>query len=71
MLIEEELTGKIIDSAIEVYMALGLGLLESAYENCFRIEFQSRGLEFESKVKPGYRLDMVGENKVILELKVV
>jgi len=61
---------------------LGPGLLESAYEKCLGIEFELRGIPFQTqvevplsykgeKVKPGYRLDMMVDNKVILELKTV
>jgi GxxExxY protein len=82
LLIEKENTGIIIESAIEVHKVLGPGLLESAYEKCLSIEFESRGIEFKTQVeiplvykgtqvKPGYRIDMLVENKVILELKSV
>ena len=75
-----ELSSKIIGAAIEVHKALGPGLLESAYEECLAHELSLRGLVFERQ-KPvpikykginldcGYRLDMVVENRIILELK--
>jgi GxxExxY protein len=75
-----ELSSKIIGAAIEVHKALGPGLLESAYEECLCHEQSLRGLSFESQ-KPlpilykgkrldcGYRLDIVVENAIILELK--
>ena len=75
-----ELTGQIIGSAIEVHEILGPGLLESAYEKCLCHELQFRKINFERQ-KPlpakykgasldcGYRLDLVIENKVIVELK--
>ena len=75
-----ELSSKIIGAAIEVHKALGPGLLESAYEECLTHELSLRGLVFERQ-KPvpvkykginldcGYRLDMVVENRIILELK--
>ena len=75
-----ELTGQIIGSAIEVHTILGPGLLESAYEECLCHELQTRKISFERQ-KPlpvkykkatldcGYRLDMVVENLVIVELK--
>ncbi len=75
-----ELSGKIIGAAIEVHKGLGPGLLESVYEECLCHELKLRGLSFERQ-KPlivkykdtilecGYRLDMVVENKIILELK--
>jgi len=75
-----ELSSKIIGAAIEVHKALGPGLLESSYEECLCHELELRGLAFESqkplpvvykekKLDCGYRLDMVVENAIILELK--
>ena len=69
-----------IGAAIEVHKALGPGLLESAYEECLCHELQLRGISFErQKELPieykgvhldcGYRLDVVVEKGVILELK--
>ena len=75
-----ELSSKIIGAAIEVHKTLGPGLLESAYEECLCYEFCLRGLSNERQ-KPlpvtykgkeldcGYRLDIVVENTIILELK--
>ena len=75
-----KLSSKIIGAAIEVHKALGPGLLESAYEECMCHEFGLRGLSFERQ-KPlsitykakeldcGYRLDLVVEKVIILELK--
>ena len=75
-----ELSGKIIGAAIEVHKGLGPGLLESVYEECLCHELELRGLSFERQ-KPlivkykckilecGYRLDLVVENEIILELK--
>jgi len=75
-----DLTGEIIGAAIEVHTALGPGLLESAYEECLCHELQLRNIHFERQ-KPipvkykevaldcGYRLDMIVENQVIIELK--
>ncbi|RLB83491.1 MAG: GxxExxY protein [Deltaproteobacteria bacterium] len=75
-----KISSKIIGAAIEVHKALGPGLLESAYEECLCHELSLRGLSFESQ-KPlpvnykgkrldcGYRLDIVVENAIILELK--
>jgi len=74
------LSSKIIGAAIEVHKALGPGLLESAYEECICHEFNLRDLSFErqkhlavsykgKKLDCGYRLDVVVENAVILELK--
>lgn len=76
------LTGTIIGAAIEVHRALGPGLLESAYEACLIYELRLRRLKVESQ-KPlpvfykdvmldcGYRLDLVVEDLVIVEIKSV
>lgn len=75
-----ELSSKIIGAAIEVHKVLGPGLLESAYEECLCFEFGLRDFSFErQKALPvaykgkeldcGYRLDIVVENLIILELK--
>ena len=82
MLIREELTGEIIAAAIEVHRVLGPGLLESAYEACLIYELESRGLNVERQVALpvrfkgllldcGYRLDLVVNDAVIVELKCV
>jgi len=75
-----KLSSKIIGAAIEVHKSLGPGLLESAYEQCLCHELNLQGLSFESQ-KPlpvdykgkrldcGYRLDIVVDNTIILELK--
>ena len=75
-----QLSSKIIGSAIEVHKTLGPGLLESAYEECLCHELSIQGLLFE-KQKPlsvdykgkkldcGYRMDIVVEKEVIIELK--
>ncbi len=76
------LTEKIIASAIAVHRELGPGLLESAYEACLLFELTDRGLLVErQKALPvlyrdvrldcGYRLDLVVEGKIIIELKAV
>ena len=76
------LTGKIIGAAIEVHRALGPGLLESAYEACLIYELRLKRLKVESQ-KPlpvfykdvmldcGYRLDLVVDDQVIVEIKSV
>ena len=75
-----ELSSKIIGGAIEVHKALGPGLLESAYEECICHELNLQGFSLERQ-KPlpviykgiildcGYRLDIVVEKMIILELK--
>ena len=73
-----KLSSTIIGAAVEVHKALGPGLLESAYEECLCHELDLRNLVIERQ-KPlalaykgmdcGYRLDIVVENRIILELK--
>jgi len=81
-LLYEELTEKIIGAAIEVHRALGPGLLESAYEECLCREPNLRGLAFQRQVPLpveykgvnldcGYRLDLIIQDDVIVELKCV
>jgi GxxExxY protein len=77
-----DITDIIIASAIRVHRELGPGLLESAYEPCLMYELVEEGLQVERQ-KPlpviykgvsldcGYRLDLVVEDKIILELKAV
>jgi len=76
------LTEQIIGAAINVHKALGPGLLESAYESCLALELLERGLHIERQ-KPlpviyqgtcidcAYRMDLVVENAVIVEVKSV
>jgi GxxExxY protein len=82
MLLEKELTNKIIGAAIEVHKALGPGLLESAYEKCLMKEFELSNISFKSQIElpleykgirvdAGYRIDLIVERKVIIELKAV
>ncbi len=79
---ENELSYEIIGAAIEVHRHLGPGLLESAYEECLCHELKGRNILFHRQVALpvnykgvrldcGYRLDIVVENLVILELKAV
>jgi GxxExxY protein len=77
-----ELTQKIIGCAIEVHKHLGPGLLESAYEECLSYELTQNGLfnqrqiavpiiYKEVKLETGYRIDILVENEVIVELKAI
>ena len=81
-LIHEEITDQVIGAAIEVHRALGPGLLESAYEECLCHELHLHGLKFQRQVPLpvrykginldcGYRIDIIVEDAVILELKCV
>ncbi len=79
---ENELSEKIIGAAIKVHKNLGPGLLESAYEECLYYELEKLQLKIE-KQKPmpliyenvkldiGYRIDIMVENKVVIEIKSV
>ena len=77
-----EITEKIIGCAIEVHRELGPGLLESAYEECLIYELRKAGLNAERqvpvpivykeiKLEYGYRIDILVEKLVIIELKTV
>ena len=74
------LSSKIIGAAIEVHKHLGAGLLESSYEQCLCRELELRDIKYErqkalpigykgEKIDCGYRLDIIVENRIILELK--
>jgi len=78
----DRLSKVIIGAAINVHRELGPGLLESAYEACLKYELEEKGLSVESQVSQpvnykgvqiqcGYRLDLLVENLVIIELKTV
>lgn len=81
-LMHGELTEAVIGAAIEVHRVLGPGLLESAYEECICRELSVRGIAFQRqvplpiaykgvKLNCGYRLDLLVDDKVVLELKSV
>jgi GxxExxY protein len=75
-----ELTERVIGLAIDVHRSLGPGLLESAYEECLSFELDQAGLSYRRQVPLpviykdvrldcGYRMDLVVENKLIIEIK--
>ena len=79
-LLHEELSEQVIGAAIEVHRELGPGLMESCYEECLCHELHLRDLKFERQVPLpvrykgvaldcGYRIDLVVEKSLILELK--
>ncbi|MBI3134876.1 MAG: GxxExxY protein [Bacteroidetes bacterium] len=79
---EDEISNKIIGCAIEVHKKLGPGLLESAYRECLSYELIQAGLGVakekpmpivykEVKLDHGYRMDLLVENKVVIEIKTV
>lgn len=79
---ENQLSNEIIGCAIEVHRRLGPGLLESAYQECLYYELQQSGLKVrkekpmpiiykEVKLDHGYRIDLLVEEKVVIEIKTV
>jgi len=77
---ENEISEKIIGCSIEVHKSLGPGLLESAYQECLFYELQKAGLKVEKqkplpliykdvKLDAGYRLDLIVDGRVIIEIK--
>lgn len=81
-MLENEISEKIIGCAIQVHRELGAGLLESSHEECLRYELIQSGLLVEKqkalpliykdvKLDCGYRIDLIVENKVIVEVKSV
>ena len=81
-MIENEIAYKVIGAAIEVHKKLGPGLLESAYQECLFYELKELGLNVkkevprpivykEVKLNHGYRIDLLVENKLVIELKTV
>jgi GxxExxY protein len=80
--VENEITEKIIGAAIEIHRHLGPGLLESAYEECLCYEMSQAGLRFQRQLvsplrykgvllETGYRIDLLVEDSVIVEVKSV
>ena len=81
-LLYKDLTGKIVDCAVKVHKQLGPGLLESAYEECLYQELMECGISTIKqvpmpliyngrKLELGYRLDLLVEDKVVIEVKSV
>ena len=77
-----DITGTIVDAAMTVHSELGPGLLESTYEACLFHELKSRNIHIlnqltlpviykQARIGTGYRIDLLVEDKVIIELKVV
>lgn len=77
-----DITHEILDSAYKVHSVLGPGLLESAYKACLAYELRKKGLKVEEekpvpviyeevKLDCGYRMDLLVEDKVVVELKTV
>lgn len=79
---ENEISKKIIGIAIDLHKSVGAGLLESAYENALAHDLREAGLEVlqqdalpfvykEVHLEVGYRIDLLVENKVLIEVKSV
>ena len=79
-MVNDDLTREIIGSAIQVHAALGPGLLESAYRVCLHEDLVLKGLKVEvewpvpvvyrsRRIDVGYRVDLLVENRVLVELK--
>lgn len=79
---ENELSYKIIGAAIEVHRNLGVGLLENAYETALAYELKKQGIEVQQQIslplkykevtiENAYKIDLIVENKVIVEIKAV
>jgi GxxExxY protein len=77
-----DITHEILDSAYKVHSVLGPGLLESAYRTCLAYELRKKGLKVEEekpvpviydevKLDCGYRMDLLVEDQVVVELKTV
>lgn len=76
------ITNEILACAFKIHSALGPGLLESAYKSCLVYELKNKGIKVETekplpliyedvKLECGYRMDLLVENKVVVELKSV
>ena len=81
-MIEQDITKVVLEAAYKVHSTLGPGLLESAYKMCMAYELRKKGYKVEvEKVLPlvyediyleyGYRMDLVVNDKVVVELKCV
>ncbi len=79
---ENEIGERLLGCALKVHKALGPGLLESAYETCLAYEFDKTGLTYRrqvtlpifydaTRIDDGYRLDLLIENRVVVEVKAV
>jgi len=77
-----QITGQIVNSAMKVHSLLGPGLLESTYQACLAHELRKRGFDVSTqvglpviydgqKLEIGYRIDLVVENRAIVEVKSV
>ena len=81
-MIYDKITENIIGAAIEIHRALGPGLLESAYQECLYFELKAKGYSVQKEISQpivykdikldhGYRIDLLVEHKIVIELKTV
>ncbi|MGN7865718.1 GxxExxY protein [Chryseobacterium sp. 22458] len=79
---ENEISGIVFDAGMKIHRTLGIGLYENVYEECLVYELKKRGLHIESqknidieydelKIPKAFRVDLLIENKVIIEIKAV
>ncbi len=79
---ENEIAKVVFDLGLKIHRALGPGLLESAYEECLSYEIRKQGLKIEKqkplplvyeavKLEIGYRIDLLVENKLVIEVKAI
>ncbi|OCA69274.1 GxxExxY protein [Chryseobacterium artocarpi] len=79
---ENEISGIVFDAGIKIHRALGIGLYENVYEECLVYELKRRGLNVEYQknidiqyeelnISKAFRVDLLIENKVIIEIKAV
>ena len=82
MMVDEEVTEKIIGLAMRVHRQLGPGLLESVYEECLAYEFEENRLFYErqkpmpvlygtKRLEAGFKIDLLVEGRIVIELKAV
>ncbi|MDG4654219.1 GxxExxY protein [Chryseobacterium arthrosphaerae] len=81
-MIENEISGIVFDAGMKIHRTLGIGLYENVYEECLVYELKKRGLHIESqknidieydelKIPKAFRVDLLVENKVIIEIKAI
>ena len=81
-MIENEISGIVFDAGMKIHRTLGIGLYENVYEECLVYELEKRGLSIEYQknidikyeelnISKAFRVDLLVENKVIIEIKAV
>jgi GxxExxY protein len=77
----EELSGRVLQAAVDVHRGLGPGFLESVYENAFAVALRHRGIRFErqrvvriwfeTQEVGAHRLDLLVDNRIVVEIKAI